>query len=69
VSLFGDTTDEVSNSLTGEEVDITGEERRSDGALFSDAPKEIQVEHLDIISEEPLLFTSWRRLVNGEFSS
>jgi len=53
VSLIGGTTNGYSNSFSGEESGFTGEERRSDGALISDAPKEIHVEHLDIISEEP----------------
>ena len=44
MSLIGGTTKGDSNSLDGEESEFTGEERRSDGALFSDAPKRTQVE-------------------------
>ena len=36
------TTQGNSDSLDGEETGFTGEERRLDGALFSDAPKEIR---------------------------
>ena len=42
MSLIGGTTKGDSNSLDGEETEFTGEERRSNGALFSDAPKEIR---------------------------
>jgi anthranilate/para-aminobenzoate synthase component I len=43
-SLIGGTTKGDSNSFDGEESDFTGEERRSDGALFSDAPNWIHFE-------------------------
>ena len=61
MSLIGGTTKGDSNSLDGEETGFTAEERRSDGAPRSDAPKRTQVELTDINSEESLLFTNCRR--------
>ena len=42
MSLIGGTTKGDSNSIDGGETGFTGEERRSNGALFSDAPTEIR---------------------------
>jgi len=44
MSLIGGTTKGDSNSFDGEESEFTGEERRLDGALFSDAPTGTHVE-------------------------
>ena len=44
MSSIGGSAKGDSNSLDGEESGFTGEERRTDGALFSDAPKRTQVE-------------------------
>jgi hypothetical protein len=42
MSLIGGTTKGDSNSFEGRRTEFTGEERRLDGALFSDAPTEIR---------------------------
>ena len=41
-SLIGGPTKRKSNPFDGGETESTGEERRLDGALFSDAPTEIR---------------------------
>jgi len=41
-SLIGGTTKGDSNSFEGGKTEFTGEERRSNGALFSDAPKGVR---------------------------
>ena len=48
MSLIGGRTKGDSNSSDGEESEFTGEERRSNGALFEDAPKVTHVELLPI---------------------
>ena len=52
MSLIGDTPKGDSNSFDGGEIEFTGEERRLDGALFSDAPKRTQVELTGKSNEE-----------------
>lgn len=52
-SDIGGTTKGDSNSFSGEETEFTGEERRSDGALFSDAPKEIRTPVLGLKGLRP----------------
>jgi hypothetical protein len=53
MSLIGGTTKGDSNSFDGGETGITGEERRSDGALFSDAPTEIRTPVLGLKGLRP----------------
>ena len=53
MSLIGGSTKGDSNSLDGEKTGFTGEERRSDGALFGDAPKEIRTPVLGLKGLRP----------------
>ena len=53
MSLIGGRTKGDSNSLDGGETGFTGEERRSDGALLSDAPTEIRTPVLGLKGLRP----------------
>ena len=53
MSLIGGTTKGDSNSLGCEGSGFTGEERRLDGALFSDAPTEIRTPVLGLKGLRP----------------
>ena len=54
-SVIGVSTKGDSNSFDGGETVSTGEERRLDGALFSDAPKGTNVELFCDLNEPKLL--------------
>ena len=53
MSLIGGTTKGDSNSFDSGEAGFTGEERRLDGALFSDAPTEIRTPVLGLKGLRP----------------
>ena len=69
MSLIDGTTQGDSNSLDGEETEFTGEERRSDGVLFGDAPNWIHFELIDQYIGESTLSEILSKKVSVKFKS